>query len=184
MKKFLLTLMALFLGFVLISAKKPNGGVTLVIESAQVGDSIVYPSNENTPHYTLFDVDSILQIRASDYLGDFVDIGLYNKSDQPIIIDWENARFNWSKVIFSTDRPITMDSQPKPQETVYPGRGTSSKQITGRSKYINGVWPLYDRDELKNGNPVPIRIEIPILLKNGEAKLYTFNMKFKWKYTY
>ena len=129
-------------------------------------------------------MDSILQIRASDYLGDFIDIGLYNKSDQPVIIDWENARFNWSKVIFSTDQPITMDSQPKPQETIYPGRGISSKRITGRSKYINAIWPLYEKDELKNGKIIPITIEISVLLKNGEAKLYTFNLKFKWECAY
>lgn len=182
MKKLLLALVLMILGVISCNAKSNNGKVLLMIKSVQVGDSIITPSNANTPHRLIFSVDTIIQVMADDYLGDFIDFHIYNISERPIMLKWEDARMNWSKVIFNTDRPITMDSQPKPDEKIYPHSSSVSRQITSRSKYINGVRPLYDRDKLKNGGNVPIIIDLPITFDNVETKLYTFQLEYRWVY--
>ena len=107
---------------------------------------------------------------------------VYNKLDERIFIEWENARTNGNKVIFGTDNRLSMNNK-KEDEAV------SSKAFSiSRSFYcenplaaLGGAWamPVYTHGILKieEEDYCLATFTLPIRLPDGKTKDYRINAK-------
>lgn len=145
-------------------------------EKGKVKLSLVLTKRDFNP----IENDSIADPYFDKFLDTFITCIIHNKTDDEFTIIWEGAKVNGGKVIYNTDRPITMDSRPKADEVVYPHRSSSVKQITSRHNYGGGLTPLYREKDLKNGMTKSIVVTIPIRLKDGKTCVYDFALQYDY----
>lgn len=89
----------------------------------------------------------------------FIEVEVFNKTDNRIYIEWENARLDDSKVVFDDDRPITMGLK-KEEEVVASRRSSESRKITKKSKFIGDT--LYELINLKKYESIDFDVLLPI----------------------
>lgn len=173
MKKIITLLMVSF--FILAipcEAKKPKGEVALEIS----------PSNVMPYIYT----DSIISVQVyPTYDGSFFRINISNQTNGRIYVEWDNARIDNNKVLFSDDRPITMNLK-KEDEVIMAGGSIYNKEITHKGKYYDsmGLLPLFKEKEMKKNNRAyNYNLILPIRLADGSIKDYAFKIKVFWKVT-
>ena len=106
------------------------------------------------------------------YLGSFE---VKNGTDERIFIEWENARLNWSRIVFGEDNRISIRN-PKADEAISPHSTSISRNITGEKNYNDGYQiPLYNVRELKKkrlGSKDRTHITIPIRYLDGSVEEY------------
>lgn len=170
MKKFLLALVMIvpMFAFTFPAEAKKKGSVKMKLISSSVD-------------YKKFTTDSIIDASFYKSGDSFITVYIRNKTDKKIVIEWEGATVDYGKVIFDTDRPITMDSQPKTEEVVYPHRSSNIKEITSRYKYMSsGLYPLYKEKELKKGKVENVKVSIPIRTDNGDTRVYDYELQYRF----
>lgn len=89
---------------------------------------------------------------------------VFNKTNERIFIEWENARILGDRVVFSDDRRITMNN-PKADEAVSPISFSIRRDITSARKIgENYIFPLFYTKNLKKnlGEKSTIYLKIPI----------------------
>ncbi len=119
---------------------------------------------------------------GSAYSNSFVS-GFYvnNKSDQRVFIEWENARCNFGKVVFSDDRRITMNN-PKADEAVSARSLSISRDFTSMNNIgDDDVYPLYNVKDLKNGKTKSVFLIIPIRYTDGSVEEYRLTLTYSWE---
>lgn len=172
MKKvlFLLLLSCFVFALPCEAKKKPKGEVAIELT----------PSTSSSTSYT----DSIITVDIRpDWSGSFFKVNIHNNTQGRIYVEWENARIDGNKVLFSDDRPITMN-QKKEDEVIMAGDMIYGKEITSKGKYYDslGLLPLYKEKEMKkNGREYSYTIILPIRLADGTTHDYKFNARIFYK---
>lgn len=117
----------------------------------------------------------------SNYNDDFITVYLWNNTNERVYIEWENARCEFGKVIFSDDRRITMNNA-KSDEAISPHSSSLTRKITSMnnigSDYIR---PLFSIKNIKKGIDENINLKIPIKFADGSIEEYEFNIRLYWK---
>ena len=136
-KVLLLLLLSCFIFAIPCEAKKkPKGEVSVELT----------PSNSSTTTFR----DSIITVDVrTDWSGNFFKVNIHNNTQGRIYVEWENARIDGNKVLFSDDRPITMN-QKKEDEVIMVGDMIYGKEITSKGKYYDslGLLLLYKEKEM------------------------------------
>lgn len=157
MKKFLtLTMMLLILSVVTITAKKPKPVINSILRVISMT-----PQSEKAKCIK-FTCD-----KASDWNTSFIyNFECENCTDERVYIEWENARFTKSRIIFSDDRRITMDN-PKVDEAISAHNSSISRDITGET-YIGSdyILAIYTPKDLKKN------------LDNKDSTFFTIPVRF------
>ena len=112
--------------------------------------------------------------------GDFVSIYVKNNTKERIYIEWENARCNSGKVVFSDDRRITMNNA-KQDESIAAYSFSLTRQITSKSYVMDDyIIPLYEREDLIKGETSNVYLLIPIKFSDGKVVDYHVKLTYKW----
>ena len=117
---------------------------------------------------------------GSEYLGYWIEnFKVKNGTDERIYIEWENARLDFSRVVFGDDNRISMRN-PKADEAVSSHESSISRDITGEKKIGDGYQiELYDVRDLKKknlGSKDRTYITIPIRYMDGTVE--EFKLEF------
>ena len=112
--------------------------------------------------------------------GDFVNIYVKNNTKERIYIEWENARCNSGRIVFSDDRRITMNNA-KQDESVSAYSYSLTREITSQSRVMDDyLIPLYKREDLIKGETSKVYLLIPIRFSDGTVVDYHVNLTYKW----
>lgn len=111
-----------------------------------------------------------------------INFHLYNSSDKRVYIEWENAKFQGSRVVFGDDTRLTM-GRAKADEVVMSYSFSEFRTIYPQRYVLNDyIMPLYDSSELrKDGTKAYCTVIIPIRFENGKIIDYkiSFNVFYK-----
>lgn len=124
--------------------------------------------------------DSILSIKFNpEYTKCFIIAEITNNTKGRIEIEWENAKFESEKVIFSDDSPLTMGNK-KENEVIYSG-DKLKKTFTSKKFYSNRlleVFSIFSKSTIKkNGGELKRTLILPVI-HNGETTDYRFELIF------
>lgn len=144
----------------------------------QIVTKLVYPVEMQADDYFVYSDDSIeFHIRT---IGDNDDrilmlaVGVINKTNNKIYIDWDNTHLCGSKVVFGDDRRLFIDNK-KEAELLYGGEETPMRELLPRKNITDySVIPLYsssEKDEFLANLIVPIRFL-------EDVKDYKFTISF------
>lgn len=112
--------------------------------------------------------------------GDFVNIYVRNNTKERVYIEWENARCNSGRIVFSDDRRITMNNA-KQDESVAAYSSSITREITSQSRVMDDyLIPLYKREDLIKGEKSRVYLLIPIKFSDGTVVDYHVNLTYKW----
>lgn len=103
-----------------------------------------------------------------------------NSSDERVTIEWENARFANSKVVFGDDSKLTMRNSKT--DEVITAKGLSIKRdITGLDRVdgTNGSWFLFPYNELKKNPGQEGTLDIIIPVKYADNSTEDFKLQIK-----
>lgn len=168
MKKLLFLLVLIMPILALNAEAKKKGHVTMKVTSSKMNG-------------VKFEKDSVLDLRIDKYGDSFIELIPFNRINEPITIEWEGAKVNYGKLVFDTDRQITMDSQPKSDETIYGKQMGLMRKVTSRFKVGEyGLYPLYKEKDLKK-KAEEIKISIPVRMKNGDVRLYEYEILYLYE---
>lgn len=130
----------------------------------------------------LFNDKEAVEFSAKYFLSSsFVEFfKVYNNTNERIYIEWENARCNHGKVIFSDDRRINMNNA-KQDEAVSPNSHSLSRDITS-STYVGDDYliPLFRKKDLIDGDVGKVFLLIPIRFSDGSVTEYHITLSYKW----
>ena len=105
---------------------------------------------------------------------------VYNNTNERIYIEWENARCNHGKVIFSDDRRINMNNA-KQDEAISPHSFSLSRDITSKNYVMDDyLIPLFHKKDLKAGEVRKVYLLIPIRFSDGTITEYHVTLTYKW----
>lgn len=120
---------------------------------------------------------------ASSYSEEFLAIYIKNETNERIFIEWENARCDGGKIVFSDDRRITMNN-PKVDEAVSANSESLRREITSLNHIGSDyIVPLFRTKSLKEGIDDIVSLKIPIKFVDGKVEEYTFNVRLYWEAT-
>ncbi len=110
-----------------------------------------------------------------DYDGYYyIEVEITNKTDNRLYIEWENARINGSKVVFSEDRKLFMNNK-KEDEVVVGGEKSEKRKILPiKNVGDNGIHAIFD-DSQKMNMDIPIIIPIK---REDTINDYKFTISF------
>ena len=130
----------------------------------------------------LFKDKEAIEFSAKYFLNNkFVEFfQVYNNTNERIYIEWENARCNHGKVIFSDDRRITMNNA-KQDEAVSPNSYSLLRDITSAT-YVGNDYliPLFNKKDLIAGDVGKVFLLIPIRFSDGSVTEYHLTLSYKW----
>lgn len=156
----------LFTGCISLSSV-PKGTISCdvsVEESYVIGDK---EAVEFTARYFL-----------DNYFVEFFKV--YNNTNERIYIEWENARCNYGKVVFSDDRRINMNNA-KPDEAVSPNSYSLSRDITSKNCILSdSMIPIIHKKKLIDGEIDKVFLLIPIRFSDGKVVEYHITLNYKW----
>lgn len=124
--------------------------------------------------------DSVLSIKfRAEYTQSFIIAEITNNTEGRIEIEWENAKFESERIIFSDDSPLTMNNK-KENEVIY-GGDKLKKTFTSKKFYserLLEVFSIYSKKTIKkNGGELKRTLILPVI-HNGETTDYRFELIF------
>ena len=118
---------------------------------------------------------------STTFISDFV---CENGTDERIFIEWENARLTGSRIVFGTDRRITMD-QPKADEAVSPHGHSISRDITGQIYVQDGyMQELFRTKDLKKNKDSYRTVFFMIPIRFADGHVEEFNLEYRVWYVW
>lgn len=161
------TTMLLFTGCMSSSFSFPKGTITCDV---------------SVEESRLFNDKEAIEFSAKYFLSNsFVEFfKVYNNTNERIYIEWENARCNHGKVVFSDDRRINMNNA-KQDEAVSPNSYSLSRDITSAT-YVGDDYliPLFRKKDLIDGEEGKVFLLIPIRFSDGSVTEYHITLSYKW----
>lgn len=158
MKKFLFSLLFACLSFSVFAQRGETVTQITYPKLTEVGEEYVDETNG-------------IELNFRAFLGE-VTFYLYNNNRDRVYIEWENAKFQSSRVVFGDDSRITM-SRTKADEAVMGNSFSERKSIFPQS-YVSSdyVRPLYDTEKLREGGKSTFTAVIPVRFADGRIVDY------------
>lgn len=149
------------------------------------GIETVFMEPVQTPNYS-YTTDSLTFEVFPSFYSNGKEGSIYfdvlNNTANRIYIEWENARLEDSRTVFSNERMFEID-RPKQDESVISGEQSISKELIPE-RYVfpnRPLGPLWDKSLLEKGYNQTASLIVPIRKEGQKTKDYKFKIKFVYK---